>query len=328
MIKGQGKKIVAIFCAAAALCLFGCATSGEPDSHKYDGITVLGELEYYDEITLPPQCAMSDHTFVGDELWVFTISDDDHDEFAPVYRYKADIENKDFAYVGKFEHNFGHCNTVDYCAANDTLVLGNGGTENYDITDKVFIIENASRLKDMEKADISEVAKTIDLDASGIDCGQQVNVCWGESNRGKYNIVYVLSNLSWKKHIRKVLLGTGSNALECGKRQRAEEGEFNGTFKVLADFTRDYSRTYCNQGTQYYGGKLYEAMGHDGVYFAVDSLLADGSIATEFVKFYEYDDDGNVSDYAYAEGIALKDGYLFVGSLDYYVHRKILIYKL
>lgn len=328
MISAFIKKFISLTAALAVFCLCGCSSlNNRDDSHKYDDITILGELDYYGEIVLP-KGDMSDHTFVGDELWAFYASDDDHENYSPVYRYKVDLENNKYEYIGKFKHNFGHCNTVDYCAANDTLIMGNGAGENYELDDQIYIIENASGLKDSDSVDIKDVAKIIHLDVAGLDCGQQVNVCWGDSNNGKYNIVYVLSNLSWKKHIRKIMLGTGSNALEYGKKLNVEDGEFNGTFKVLAEFTRDYSTTYCNQGTQYYGGKLYEAIGHDGVYIAVNSLLANGLIATEFIKSYAYDDGGEIVAKTFSEGIAVKDGYLFVGSFNYNVHSKILIYKL
>src|SRR5690606_2125364 len=67
---------------------------------------------------------MSDHTFVGNELWCFNVSNDNHSDYQDVNRYMVDFENKTASFLGSFQHNFGHANTVDYCAETDTLILG------------------------------------------------------------------------------------------------------------------------------------------------------------------------------------------------------------
>lgn len=305
----------------------GCNHSIYQDYITSSCTIVLGELNYFGQFNMP-KGGMSDHTIVNDELWAFYVSDDEHTDFSVVHRYKIDIQNDEYEYVGKFGHNFGHCNTVDYCSENDTLVLGNGGQANYDLRDQIYIIENASNLKNSENANLFDVAKVIDLDGIGLDFGQQVNVCWGDSNYGKHNIIYAISNKDGIKYIRKILLGTGKNQLQYGNLLTVADNEFNGTFKILNEFCKDYSSAYCNQGTQYYNGKIYEALGHDGLLIAVNSLIEDKNIKTEFLRTHFYDVNGEVSPNTFSEGIAIKNGYLFAGSYDYYTGNKIIIYKL
>ncbi|MCM1368568.1 MAG: hypothetical protein NC184_07155 [Roseburia sp.] len=324
------RSIIKKYCFCALLCvsllLSGCQKEDVDDCAAPQ--IVLGELNYYDAIKLP-KGDMSDHTFVGDELWVFFVSNEEHTEYSDIHRYKVDIPNNDYEYIGKISHNLGHCNTVDYCRENDTLILGNGGNINYDLQGQIYIINNVSELKERNDITFNDVAKIIDLDDPwGGEFGWQVNVCWGESNQGDHNIIYVISNRDNVKYIRKILLGVGQNQLQYGKFAAVGDKEFNGTFKILSEYHQDYSTLYCNQGTQYYGGKLYEALGHDGVLIAVDSLLESGDVKTEYLKTYYYREDGEISPSTFSEGIAIKDGYLFAGQYDYYFGSKILIYQL
>lgn len=323
MTKTKRIVIIVFFVLIVLSCLLGCS---DDNNGKYYVELISGELDYYGEIVLP-KGDMSDHTFVGDELWVFYPSDDDHENYSPVHRYKVDLTNNEYEYLGKFMHNFGHCNTVDYCAVNDTLVFGNGGSENYDANDLIYIIENASALKEQERVDIADVAKIIDLDAAGFDVGQQVNVCWGESNIGSYNMIYALSNKNGVKYICRILLGSGENRLECGNMLDVADGEFNGTFCLMTEFTKGYSADYCNQGTDYYSGQIYEALGHDGIMISISSLLENNTISSKIYHARVYNELG--APYTtFSEGIALKDGYLFVGVFSYAKSNKIIIYKL
>lgn len=326
------KKILVYFILVFVIsCFVGCASEQlDAGMDKVEPVVapiILGEMDYYGKINVP-NGEMNDCTFVDSELWLFYASDDEHEQYSYIYRYNVDIENKAFDYIGKIKHNLGHCNTVDYCSENDTLILGNGGQGSEIINNQIYLIENASRLRDCKDMNIYDTAKIIELSDVDVDFGRQVNVCWGESNNEKSNIIYVLSNMNEKKYIRKIILGKGNNQLDFGEMIEADENSFNGTFKIICEFTKDYSTDYCNQGTQYSKGKLYEALGHRGITIGVNSLLSNGEILTDIFRWEFYEDDGTVDSNTFVEGIAIKDGYLFVGLYNYYLDKKMLIYKL
>lgn len=333
---GKMKKLISILTIGIllfVLLISGCdnapiVDTGLNTAVKYE--EQIGEFNYHSTLELFAG-RMSDHTLVDDELWAFYVSDDKHEKPDMVLKYKLDLVNKEYEFIGKFQHNFGHCNTVDYCGENDTLILGNGGGADNEQNNQIYIIENVKNLKALEngaEVKLSEVAKIIDLNELGLDFGKQVNVCWGESNRNKNNIIYVLSNKDDIKYIYKIILGKGRIELDHGNLLSVNDDEFNGTFKILNIYTKDYSYTYCNQGTQYYKGKLYEALGHDSLNISVTSFYEGNLVKSTYFKIKYYNDFGEQYSRIVPEGIAIRDDYLFLGCADKDTGNKILIYNL
>ena len=83
----------------------------------------------YEVINIPSQVASwSDFVFItinGEkEIWFFSpcsLSESDHRTFAQVSRVKM----KDWSYAGRFFHNFGHANSVQYDCEKDILLMTN-----------------------------------------------------------------------------------------------------------------------------------------------------------------------------------------------------------
>lgn len=256
---------------------------------------------------------MSDHTFVGDELWLFMVSNDNHTSYSKVLRYSVDFIGKRATYLGEFKHNFGHCNTVDYCPDTNTLIMGNGGGANNPENTQIYIFPNADKMKEKSTVSLATSAIIIDIDELGLDFGKQLNVCFGESNNGKHNIVYAISNNGSTKTIRKLLLGQGKNKLQYGNFIDTAEGlEYNGTFTVLKKWETPYSSHICNQGTDWYKGKLYEGVGHYGIWHFEHELLQNGIVTKQTQELF-YNDDGSVR-VVVTEGITIKDGYMIMGN--------------
>lgn len=266
---------------------------------------------------------LSDFCFVDNELWCFAVSNDAHTNTADVARYSIDYENKNATKVGSFTHNFGHANTVDYCSQTDCLIMGNGGGSGNTEPNEFYVFPNAKDFKNQGNIVLDE--KAIKYDVSTLDWGKQVNVFWGESNRGKYNIAYAISNNgSNKRFIRKLLLGQGTNKLENGTFIEGKTGlEFNGTFKVLDTWTRDYVYLEFNNGTDWHDGIIYEAYGDGALWWGEHELLDNGSIHTTNMRDLVYDDTGEVLNVE-PEGITIKNGHFHLGD----VNSNIYIYKL
>lgn len=299
----------------------------QPESSSITELNTDNFFDYVFSSNYTPGEA-SDCTFVGDEVWFLHPSNDAHTDYALCCRYSIDFENKTATLLGTFQHNFGHCNTVDYCEATDTLILGNGGASSNTEPDQIFIIENASDLKNNSQNNLADVAKVIDLDDIGLDWGKQINVCWGEANNGAYNIAYVLSNDGSTKFIHKIILGKGSNVLENGTPLSVSDGEFNGTFNIIGTYTSDYSSTICNQGSQYYRGHLWEGIGHEGAWLHKSTLSQDGKIYRKSFKEKFYNAEGTAP-YSHHEGIAIKDGYAIITqSSPAGDSRKLMVYKI
>ncbi len=266
---------------------------------------------------------LSDHTFVKDELWVFPVSNDSHTNFVDVNRYSVDLENKNAQFLGSFKHNWGHCNTVDYCKVTDSIILGNGGGSDNLEPNEIYIFENASNMQNETTVNVSTAIK-LEIEKDGFDWGKQLNVVWGESNAGKHNIIYAISNNDVTQFIHKIILGQGGNQLENGTFISGKTGlQFNGTYKIIKQYTYPYDRYYCNQGTQFYNGILYEGFGHDAISHFEKILNKNGTVTAEIMQERIYDDTGNEINFT-VEGLAIKNDHLFIGS----IKNEIYVFKL
>ena len=251
----------------------------------------------------------SDFSFVGDELWAFRPSDDNmaiSPGVGAIYIFDEGMNLKK-----RLLHDFGHVNTVDYKPETDSLIFGNGsglyGTEG-----EFYIIKGVKHWGNLPedtmlnlKGNISgSIVRTINV---GLAFGDKVNVCWGEDNNGLHNICYVLANDNTE--IRRLLLGRGTNQFENGQFvSEVAADEMNGTYKELKYWYNP--KIEVNQGTCYYNGYLWCAMGHDGLFMVRMKLNNDGSISTEIKQELAYKDDGTPITFA-SEGVAVKDGMLY-----------------
>lgn len=249
-----------------------------------------------------------DITFVGDYLWAFRHSDVDGIDAGVGVIY---IFDKNMNLVNQLSHNFGHTNTVDYNADNDTLIFGNGS--GYKDTDgEIYIIQGVKHWVDFET--------NTELDLQGViaesvitkiqvfrDFNDKVNVCWGENINGLNNICYVLSaDGQW---ISKLVLGKGSNQLESGQFATGRTStQYNGTYKQTSRHLGD--KIEVIQGAQYYNGYIYMGMGHDGLMLVKHKLNSDLTMTREIKQEVAYDENGVVIDFA-SEGVAVKDGFIY-----------------
>jgi hypothetical protein len=265
---------------------------------------------------------LSDFCFVGDELWCFAVSNDAHTDTAEVVRYSIDYENKQATKLGSFTHNFGHANTVDYCEDLDCLILGNGGSSGNTQPNEFYIFPNASSFKDLSAVTIAEHGMVFDV--SQLGWGKQVNVFWGESNRGRHNIAYVISNDgSSNRYIRKILLGQGNAQLEHGTFVEGKGYyEFNGTFKILGTWPRELVYLEFNNGSDFYDGVIYEGLG-GGLWWAEHRISEDGTTDTTIYKDMVYTPEGEIES-AEAEGITVNNDYLILGDAasNIYIYKK------
>jgi len=256
-----------------------------------------------------PTSYLSDFCFVGEELWVFPVSNDEHTDTATVTRYLVDVENKTSVLQGSFTHNLGHCNSIDYCKETDCLIFGNG-SGSYAQTGVIYIYPNASSLKNELNADINNA---IAIDCASYNLGSKFNLCWGSSNSGRFDIAFLITDDNAR--IYKIQLGKGLNNLGKGVLLEGKsDSDFNGTFKIINDYTQD-SLGYdnVNQGSDYDRGVLYTCVGHNGLWYWKNKLTTDGKIIREEVHEYYYKADGTLSNPA-CGGIALTDKYIFVGT--------------
>lgn len=246
---------------------------------------------------------------VKDELWFFMVSDDSGTNRAGVYRYTFDLENKSLTYVGRFLHNWGHVNSVGYSPETDTLVTSSfvgQNTAEVNKEYKIYLFENASQVENdafIQKTD------ALAIDVKSENWGWRQNVTFGEGNGGRGNILYYCTDDQTK--IRKLLLGQGSNDFGKGQFRSGKTGnQFNGSFKVLSEFIDENKSFEVNQGTSYYAGYLYIALGNDGIWYQITRLNLDGTITKKEIRDVQYGDDGELVG-GHAAGIWRINGYTF-----------------
>lgn len=278
----------------------------------------------------------SDGTWVGDEYLGFSsTSSDDLETTDPstiwVYRFANGLD-KGYTSSTRYYHKFGHCNTVDYSPINDCLIMGNG-SGSYTLEGKIFIFPNFSSIITSDAHQTADDPLTLEntnaivIDCTGYGLGTKFNVMWGEVNgANKHNIAYLATARLGASTsapdggdngtIRKLLLGLGSTALTYGTLiEGTADGEFNGTFNILDTFTQEGTAyAQCNQGSCFYRGEIYSAVGHDGLWMW-KMRLDNGKISYDEWKQYAYDDTGSILN-TNVTSCSIHNGYLYIGALN------------
>ncbi|MBR0544016.1 MAG: SGNH/GDSL hydrolase family protein [Bacteroidaceae bacterium] len=236
------------------------------------------------ELNNSKQFNQNDFTFVGDELWLAKHNTTYYTNGTMIFRYKVDGEN--FELIGTIDCDFGHINVLDYCAANDCLIFGNGANDEETEGNYFVVVKNPLSLG--ETALIADCGIKYD-----VDVGFKVQALWGDSNLGSNNIVVLLSNHSTK--ITTVMLGKDA------------DGEFNGTYTTLESVERD--TVWGVQGADIWGDTLYIGGQIDGNYAIHEVSLTDYSSKTRVRKFYK--DDGTRYS-GTVQGIYVNSDYVWV----------------
>lgn len=235
---------------------------------------------------------MSDHTFIGNDLYVINASTDDHSTTAPVTVYGVDFERKTAYYKRTFKHNLGHANTIDYSPENDCLILGNGSSD-VSLPGEVIMLTNPANRPEWRYEDCQIIA------LGGQNYGSKMQAVWGEHNNEQYNVIYVITNDN--VNIRRLILGRNN-------------GRFDGTFTLAGEWTGPGFDV--NQGTAFYRGAIYTAVGHTALVGVKRVPLANGETLCTTMKEPVMNADGTENTAIFSEGIAIKNGYLAFGGSD------------
>ena len=195
---------------------------------------------------------------VGSQLWVGNSSSDDHstDTIGQIYRFDSKL-NK----VGRFVHNLGHLNSMDYNSDTDTLITSNT-SDDATLLSEIILVQGINGLQ------LDEAWPLINYNEPYV-----VKIPLGVNNVGggpifgeNKNIVYFMCGQYYGTYkIQKYYLGTGSNDLSAtgigtyisGK----NDNEYNGTAKLLGEF---YGPTMqVGQDATYFNGNIYGTFGRN-----------------------------------------------------------------
>lgn len=193
---------------------------------------------------------------VGSQLWVGNSSTDDHstETIGQIYKFDSEL-NK----VGRFVHNLGHLNSMDYNSETDTLITSNT-SDNATLLSEIILVQGVTGLQ------LDEAWPLINYDHSyAIKIPLGVNNIGGGPIFGENkNVVYFMCGQYYGTYkIQKYYLGTGSNDLSTsgigtyisGK----NDNEYNGTAKLLGEF---YGPTMeVGQDATYFNGNIYGTFG-------------------------------------------------------------------
>ena len=251
--------------------------------------------KYVNRIAIESPQSMSDHTFINNSLYILNASDDEHTGYKPIGIYDYNEETGLYERTRNVVHNLGHGNSIDYCAHNDMIIMGNGG-QSETLEGEIIIVENASTL------DTWEYNKAIKIPFPISEYGFKVNVVWGEANAGKHNIVYAITNNMTK--IYKLLLTKTADV-------------YDG-FIVLNKWESELVDV-C-QGMIFYNGKLYCGCGHNGLWVVEITLNKNGTTSIKHMNETQYNDDGSVLEGTYTEGITIHENKIYCGLSDGYIY--------
>ena len=254
-----------------------------------------------DGSTLGGAISVSDICMVGDELWFFSASADDHLTYGTCWRLKYDPVNNEMLEAPKFFwHNWGHVNSINYNPDNDCLIMGNGGAS-YTLGNKIIIIPNASAIKDMGNGAV------VPLESHGVvydvsdnaDFGVKLNVFWTNTSGHVYkyagtemaaNMAYAYTDDGNKFHI--LVFGFDTYQYPLGTyAQPNGNHRWNGTYNILKTYQigdasetigNPGSYTHCGQGGSALAGEAYIGRGHSD--FWISQIIPNGNDFTEIVK--------------------------------------------
>jgi hypothetical protein len=254
-----------------------------------------------DGSSLGSAISVSDLCVVGDEVWFFGASSDDNLTYGTCWRIKYDPVNNEMLEDPKFFwHNWGHVNTINYNPDNDCLIMGNGSAD-YNLGNKIFIIPNASAIKNMENgAVVSLEDYGFVIDVSNQEAfGKKLNVFWSNTTGLVYkyagdkmlpNLAYAYSDDGNKFHI--IVLGFGSYQYPMGTyKEPTDSCRWNGTYNILKTYQigdanetvgNPGSYTHCGQGGSALAGSAYIGRGHSS--FWISEIIPNGNDFIESTK--------------------------------------------
>lgn len=256
-----------------------------------------------------------------DEMWFFRESgDEDHvSDSGRLYR----IRMSDWTKIGdSIKHNFGHCNTCHYDAANDVLLIANlPGSTQY--PSALYLFYNVSSWASESNLDFNSVAKTV-VDISSLGLGGSTSAFFAENGFGRRNQVFVMTSIPQQPKLCKLVLGMGTNQLTYGTyNSSAADNQYNGTFDIVIPLI-DYKNPSGNdgnrnviQGGDYARGRIITTNGHDqllGYIWNVVNSNEGNAVARTMIESIPRKADGTI-DYCVAEGLCVKDGYVYQGCI-------------
>lgn len=260
------------------------------------------------------QMGIQSFAFIGNEMWVF---DKDIDT-SSVYRR----DPVTFALIGNsIPHSLGYFNSCDYNSTLNALVTGNGTGAGQYTDNKITIYYNASSWASLTSLNTSNV-QYIDIDLNGLNANgnndMKVQACWGDSNFGNNDIVYIVTNDG--RTIRKLILGKGTNNLGSGVFTSGKtNSEFNGTYKILNVWTQLDGGGNV-QDIFYYNGAIYNnskrSIEEGGLVLWKNNLLSNGVIEKTKIFIPCYDALGNLlATVGSGEAITIKENKIYCALL-------------
>lgn len=132
---------------------------GQTITRKSDSVKSIEHMGTYPRplFTVLDARVGSDCVIVGTKFIKFNSSSDDLSTSAGNLSYKEYANGFDKAPTSDetwVNHYFGHCNSIDYCAENDCLILGNGSGD-YSLPGKIFIIPDFTSILENAQASVA-----------------------------------------------------------------------------------------------------------------------------------------------------------------------------
>lgn len=288
------------------------------------GILYGGELKKYIVNSESPLLPISNYKFtdfgaipqigsgfqsicwVGDELWVFKQSPDNHSATTgTIVRL-----NSEYGVIGTIAHSLGHCNSASYNERNDCLLIGNG-SESYTDYAKFDLYPNVSSWKTLNTVDYFTIPR-VEYDFSHT-LEAKCQAAWGDSNFGEENVVYMVTNDNLI--FRRLLLGKGANQFDNGNFLAGKASdEYNGTAKTLNTYYAQESFG-LNGGSIFHNGKLYNHSSANRGNIAENTLCENGEVKVRRFVYPFYNETGSQVT-LFPQGITVKNNKLFASFVD------------
>lgn len=228
-----------------------------------------------------------------------------------------------------FISNFGHNNTVDFNSNNRYLLSTNGGNSISTQPNKIYL------MGPYQEGNIPNnflVKDSIQIDVSQEGWGKQPNAIWADTNIGANDMIFVFTNYEKdnmtnydvanvdnfsgesKRIIHKLQLGKGSNNLGKGTMNSVSADMFNGTYKEIGSWEYPFVYADAINDMCFYNGHIYHTIVGPGL--CIRELSFDDYNTALIIKDRKIDwyNSVGVQQSNENEGIAIKDGILYIGN--------------
>lgn len=242
--------------------------------------------------TIDVEMAFSDFIIISNKIIIFTPEINKNKGKILIY----ELNKNSYNCTDRIEHNFGHCNSVDYNQNLNLIMVSSGGASNAVENKGFYLIEYNEYNTNWNKYHFISL-KNINT------IGKQVNAYFLDTDVENTIDILILSNKNEKRLFTTIRLNVETFV-----------------FEIIEYAESFYTVETCNQGGIIFNNYLFQGSGHDGIFLNISGHNNFNNIKGYKINYRKY--KGHIT-----EGIYIKDNILYCGLLSPNSKSKIVCFE-